>query len=1697
MKDNMLRVILVTLILTIITTPIFSQSFIVTMNPDGSNKTQILNTAGVGGSKWSDDMSMIVFSAVDQIAPLSGRAEIFRANSDGSNILQLTDYGTQYGQREPKFNGSSKIWWIWTGGRGHSEIYEMNLDGSGKTPITNFYSQGKQALGIEFCDTKIFYDRQNNSSSSTKEICLANPSDVMGTEEQLTYNSQKDDMMDVSPDCNKLLMTRAEGSYGYNPPMNLFQLHLDGTGAEDKLTSESGNVFCGPAIYSPDGNQIVYSLQDGTQSDIWIMNVDGSDKHNITNTPGYNERSWDWQDGKILYTTNEEIVEDCTGETIFSDDFEVGPLEDKWFFDLHNNRGTKDYITDNPHSGNQSLFMKGSDHSPGGGSFMQTIPSFSTETAQITFWVRDASFVGSGGSAGHFDVYLNGPSGQNMFLKEQPGLEQGYFHVNMFGYIVSSSIKLSELTDWTKIDIFYESGINSHITVMVNDQTVIDAVPSYEFTPLDHVLTGVGGQYLNTGEIYLDDFAVCTDSKTPIDTCSKILFSNGTLAYPDSLHIMNSYGSDTSTFHTPPKSMFGRWSPDMTKIAFTSWGTPSGSSEIHIMNADGTGISQLTNYSYGSLGNAIPQFRTANKLWWYHAGPNSGRGELHEMNIDGTENRALSNFWSEGLAITYFDFNDATIVFSLNATNSHTTSELYVTEIGTDYLGRDSILWNNRTQLTSNSVYDSYPVISPDGTQILFVRQNTLGGADIHLINVDGTNEINITNEGSSIYNGFPIWSHDGSEIIYSRDNSGSNHVYKMNADGSNKVDITPSANPGGAIPWDWRNTCQTVDLPFAAFSADPVSGYAPLTVNFTDESTGDITSYLWDFGDGYTSTDVNPSHDYTTAGTFTVTLTVTGPGGDDSIEKLDFIQVLNDNEGPVVDPLEIEFSLVNNYPGIKFNGLVSDDNYGNSRIEKVEYFWDIDPGVGNGVNINADDGNWDSSNEPHEVVSIELRTLQNNNHTLFVRAMDSNNNWGVSSTQLITTYSTGYDIEEDGFNFYNWPNQVWGGNCLGMSSAAAYYFSSQNPILGNDIELQPNDPEYNHTCPLTTARPNRWHPTTLNISISQWWYSLFDAPLVKTKMLTKYSNGYSDALKYYFEDFEEKIIDGQNAIIYLRPPSYGGSGHVVLGYRTAIMENGKKAIFVYDPNYPNGCKQINENFEGAIRLSTDDNNIWSYQHHYGKSEYSQIGVSNLNSPKTIPSMYVGLCPADFEITTSLGDYITKDSVSSDEFLYSVTPLLEDVYDSTHKILYFGENYPQASYNIKVIPHDTANPESPISLLYYFQSNFISIAENILIKDLPPNGYLYSTLDTGSIAGFIANTGQGLLGVPVDIYDAGDTVIASAVSDENGWYQFAGLDNGVYGVSISSPLGYQAVKESQEITVKGLAHELNFELIELEITPQQRSRGYWAHQLHKALQNNSKDYTIEDFSGFCSLINTHFNNNEINPVDFYNVPQPADQSDSLRVLRKLLHMRNTIGYEPFLKRLANSQLMALLLNVVSGKVSQIHEISVDGCTISQAITYCDMLINEEIDPPDDGGPGCGSQWARYIRASFILLKCNMGLTVPEGMIPADVMQIAYRVRNEQEILPDEFVLYQNYPNPFNPVTEINFNLPSAAIVKLEIYNIMGQRVNTLLNGSLESGSHSVAWDSRDNNGISVSTGIYFYRLTTDKFVETKKMILLK
>jgi len=130
------------------------------------------------------------------------------------------------------------------------------------------------------------------------------------------------------------------------------------------------------------------------------------------------------------------------------------------------------------------------------------------------------------------------------------------------------------------------------------------------------------------------------------------------------------------------------------------------------------------------------------------------------------------------------------------------------------------------------------------------------------------------------------------------------------------------------------------------------------------------------------------------------------------------------------------------------------------------------------------------------------------------------------------------------------------------------------------------------------------------------------------------------------------------------------------------------------------------------------------------------------------------------------------------------------------------------------------------------------------------------------------------------------------------------------------------------------------------------------------------------------------------------------------------------------------------------------------------------------------------------RDNLITLRFNtMNVEMPSS-VNADVTMNEANASPLADVLlqaiPSEFTLNQNYPNPFNPTTNIKFALPQSSIVKLEVFNVLGQRVATLVNGEMNAGYHTVMFDASN-----LASGVYVYRINTGEHMQVKRMMLIK
>jgi hypothetical protein len=145
-------------------------------------------------------------------------------------------------------------------------------------------------------------------------------------------------------------------------------------------------------------------------------------------------------------------------------------------------------------------------------------------------------------------------------------------------------------------------------------------------------------------------------------------------------------------------------------------------------------------------------------------------------------------------------------------------------------------------------------------------------------------------------------------------------------------------------------------------------------------------------------------------------------------------------------------------------------------------------------------------------------------------------------------------------------------------------------------------------------------------------------------------------------------------------------------------------------------------------------------------------------------------------------------------------------------------------------------------------------------------------------------------------------------------------------------------------------------------------------------------------------------------------------------------------------------------------------------------------INFEIDTPDVGSNNFQMCW--YIESDpWDIMSWYI-----------DDLRVSYEGggdSNDNNDIPLVTKLSGNYPNPFNPETTINFSTKEDGNVRIDIYNIKGQKVKTLVNEHMKADNHKVVWTGEDSNGRQVSSGVYFYKMKAGKYTSTKKMILMK
>ena len=334
--------------------------------------------------------------------------------------------------------------------------------------------------------------------------------------------------------------------------------------------------------------------------------------------------------------------------------------------------------------------------------------------------------------------------------------------------------------------------------------------------------------------------------------------------------------------------------------------------------------------------------------------------------------------------------------------------------------------------------------------------------------------------------------------------------------------------------------------------------------------------------------------------------------------------------------------------------------------------------------------------------------------------------------------------------------------------------------------------------------------------------------------------------------------------------------------------------------------------------------------------------------------------------------------------------------------------------------------------------------------------------------------------VTLDLFNSNAVLVATTSTDEAGHYCFNELTIGTYSVSIVVPLGFTVDQDSKSgVVFVGETSQIDFHLDCLSITPSARTIGYWKHQVNALLMGKGKPQeSLAAMISYLHNIRVHFNENVYNPVFVYEVgslPGGSTPADSLGALGALLTVNNG---GTMLDR-AKQQMVALLLNVASLKISQAQVISADGANVSQAITYANDIITGRV-------PGVSYEVAKDIADTI-----NNGGMVRAGVVPLNTRLIWYNI-NPRLVGLD--------PNPFSSAIGIEYSVPDTATdagLAIDVYDIAGRLVYTFGGLDQTAGEHRVTWQGEDRSGREVASGIYFVSLRTRTAASCEKITLIR
>ncbi len=846
---------------------------------------------------------------------------------------------------------------------------------------------------------------------------------------------------------------------------------------------------------------------------------------------------------------------------------------------------------------------------------------------------------------------------------------------------------------------------------------------------------------------------------------------------------------------------------------------------------------------------------------------------------------------------------------------------------------------------------------------------------------------------------------------------------------------------------------------PVANFSGSPTSGTEPLTVNFTDLSTGSITSWSWTFGDGGTSTSQNPSHQYANDGTYSVSLTVTGPGGSDIETKTNYITVnpcVLPTAGFVGSPTSGDFPLAVSFTNQSSNATSWSWNFGDGGSSTAQNPSHTYTSAGTfTVTLTA----YNSCGSDQMVRSnyITVTTPPCDPPVANFSGSPTSGDYplAVSFTDLSTNSPTSWswNFGDGGTSTAQNPSHTYtSAGTFTVTMTATNACGSDQLVRTNYITVTtpPCDP------PVADFVGS---PTSGNYPLTVSFTDL------STNSPTSWSWNFGDGGSSTAQNPSHNYTSaGTYTVSMTATNSCGSDGETKTAYITVTEPSSDYATLPYATGFESGSFDSywftqSSNSEGRILITTANSPRGNYQMTMDDNTNGSLYAQN---EAWLRLNLAG--KSDVELSfwwKEFGDEThTQDGV-----------FFSDNGGATFTKVYSLANG-TTTYQEIVLDLDQLASSAGLSLTGTFVVKFQQYDN----YSIPTDGMAFDDISVTSneappVADFSADPTTGVAPLTVNFTDLsvgatswswnfgdGGTSTAqnpSHVYSSLGTYTVTLTATNAYGSDVETKVDYISVVEPTGWTT------ITFDDFESGMGNYTDGGGdmmLYTGGYYSWSGTNAAD--IQDNSGVASsfyhTVGYNVSSYTDLEVEFFFVAISMDRREDFWVQYYDGSSWRTVAAFTVGVDFDNGYFYDAVVSI--------SNLDYNFPTNARLRFMCDASGNADDVYIDD-----------------IEFRGSIGGTSSMA-----------RLTKGESRLPQDFALEQNYPNPFNPTTQISFALPEQSEVSLEIYNILGQKVETVAEGTYEAGYHTVTWDASQ-----AASGVYFYRLVTKDYIDSKKMLLLK